>query len=83
MALGIPVASTTAGGLPEMLDHGGGLLAPPNDPQALAEVVVQLLTQPEQVARVRAQATTTVAGFSAQQMAEGVRSVYRSCVSFP
>jgi L-malate glycosyltransferase len=83
MALGIPVASTTAGGLPEMLDRGAGLLAPPNDPQALAEAVMQLLTQPTQAARVRAQATAAVAQFSARQMAEGVRSVYRSCVSFP
>ena len=82
MALGIPVASTTAGGLPEMLGHEAGLLAPPNDPAALAEVVLQLLTQPAEAARVRAQAAATVERFSARQMAEGVRSVYRSCVSF-
>ena len=47
MARGIPVASTTAGGLPEMLADGAGLLVPPEQPSALADAVARLLTDPE------------------------------------
>ena len=83
MALGIPVASTTAGGLPEMLGGGAGVLAPPGDPAALAEAVARLLTEPGLASSVAARATEAVECFTAARMAEAVRSVYRSCVPFP
>jgi glycosyltransferase involved in cell wall biosynthesis len=83
MALGTPVASTTAGGLPEMLQDGAGVLAPPNDPLALADAVARLLTEPGLGREVAGRATAAVERFTARRMAEAVRSVYRSCVSFP
>lgn len=83
MALGTPVASTTGGGLPEMLRDGAGVLAPPNDPEALADAVARLLTEPGLALEVARRATATVERFTARRMAEAVRSVYRSCVSFP
>jgi L-malate glycosyltransferase len=83
MALGTPVASTTAGGLPEMLQDGAGVLAPPGDPEALADAVARLLTEPGLALEVSARATAAVERFTARRMAEAVRSVYRSCVSFP
>jgi glycosyltransferase involved in cell wall biosynthesis len=83
MALGTPVASTTAGGLPEMLQDGAGVLAPPNDPVALADAVARLLTEPGLALQVGRRATTAVERFTARRMAEAVRSVYRSCVPFP
>lgn len=83
MALGTPVASTTAGGLPEMLQDGAGVLAPPNDPAALATAVDRLLTEPGLALDVARRATATVERFTARRMAAAVRSVYRSCVSFP
>jgi L-malate glycosyltransferase len=79
MARGIPVASTTAGGLPEMLGDGAGLLVPPEQPSALAEAVARLLEDPELRAEVRARALTVVQRFSAQRMATEVGTVYRSC----
>jgi glycosyltransferase involved in cell wall biosynthesis len=82
MALGIPVASTTAGGLPEMLRDGAGVLAPPGDPAALADAVARLLGEPGMAAAVARRATAAVERFTARRMAEAVRSVYRSCVSF-
>ena len=84
MALGIPVASTTAGGLPEMLGDGAGLLVPPGDPTALAEAVARLLTDPD-FARdaARRGPRMAVQRFTARRMAEAVRSVYRSCAPFP
>ena len=83
MALGIPVASTTAGGLPEMLEDGAGVLAPPRDPDALAHAVARLLEEPGLARSVSQRASAAVTRFTAERMAEAVGSVYRSCCPFP
>jgi glycosyltransferase involved in cell wall biosynthesis len=79
MALGIPVASTTAGGLPEMLGADSGLLVPPSDPGALAEAVARIVENAEVATRLAQKARASVLRFSDLRMAEEVRSVYRSC----
>jgi glycosyltransferase involved in cell wall biosynthesis len=44
MALGRPVVATTAGGLPEVIEHGvSGWLVAPAEPQALAAAISSLL----------------------------------------
>ncbi len=44
MASGLPVVSTTATAIPEVVPHGqAGLLVPPRDPQALAAAILSLL----------------------------------------
>jgi glycosyltransferase involved in cell wall biosynthesis len=78
MALGIPIASTSAGGLPELLGQGAGLLVPPRDPAALAEAVAHILDDAELVRRLVGRAQEEVLRFSDRRMAEEVRSVYRS-----
>ena len=83
MALGIPVASTSAGGLPEMLGEGAGLLVPPGDPGGLAEAVERLVIDPDIRRAVVARASEVVQGFTAARMAAEMASVYRSCVPFP
>jgi len=83
MALGIPVASTTAGGLPEMLQDGAGLLVPPGDPAALAAAVERLLRDPSLARDIVRKAEHRVQRFTAARMAEAVRSVYRSLAPFP
>jgi L-malate glycosyltransferase len=83
MALGIPVASTAAGGLPEMLQDGAGALAPPGEPAALADAVAGLLEDPALARSMVERASAAVERFSAARMAEAVRSVYRSCAPFP
>jgi glycosyltransferase involved in cell wall biosynthesis len=82
MALGIPVASTAAGGLPEMLQDGAGVLAPPGDPDALADAVARVLAEPGLARTLAERASSAVEGFTAARMAEAVRSVYRSCAPF-
>lgn len=82
MALGIPVASTAAGGLPEMLDDGAGVLAPPGDSDALAEAVARLITEPGLAHLTTGRAAAKLPRFTAARMAEAVRSVYRSCAPF-
>ena len=83
MALGIPVASTTAGGLPEMLHDGAGLLVPPGDPAALASATERLLRDPGLARDIVKKAERRVEQFTAARMAEAVRSVYRSLATFP
>jgi glycosyltransferase involved in cell wall biosynthesis len=82
MARGIPVASTSAGGLPEMLHEGGGILVPPRNPDALAGAVRRILCDPDLRRRLVEQASRTVESFSAQRMAAEVLTVYRSCANF-
>ncbi len=44
MASGVPVAATTVGGVPEVVEDGiSGLLVPPRDPERLAEAVGRIL----------------------------------------
>ncbi|MGH7500022.1 MAG: glycosyltransferase [Gemmatimonadales bacterium] len=83
MAIGIPVASTAAGGIPEMLSGGGGLLVPAGEFAALADAVRSALTDSTLRAALIDRASTAVQRFTARRMAEDVLSVYRSCASFP
>lgn len=43
MSYGIPVLATAVGGVPEIIDKGNGVLVPPNDPDALADRMIELL----------------------------------------
>jgi len=42
MAHGLPVISTTTGGIPELLEDGAGVMVPERDPAALAEAIALL-----------------------------------------
>jgi glycosyltransferase involved in cell wall biosynthesis len=45
MTFGVAVLATTVGGVPEVVQNGNGMMVPPNDPEALAERMVELLGQ--------------------------------------
>ena len=48
MASGLPVVSTTAGAIPEVVEDGKtGMLVPPDDPEKFARAVIVLLDDPE------------------------------------
>jgi glycosyltransferase involved in cell wall biosynthesis len=78
MALGVPVVATRAGGIPEMLGHGAGVLVDPGQPEGLAGAISQVLTDPSVRQTVVASAAHEVQRFTADGMATGVLAVYRS-----
>jgi glycosyltransferase involved in cell wall biosynthesis len=43
MAYGVPVIATGVGGVPELLEHGAGVLVPPSDADALTEALARVL----------------------------------------
>ncbi len=78
MALDVPIAATAAGGIPEMLGRGAGLLSPVGDGAALADSVERMLSDAALRGALIREARDRVENFSATAMAEGVLSVYRS-----
>ena len=53
MALGLPIVSTNAGGLPYLIENGvDGLLIPVNDEKKMAEAIVTLLNNTEKAAKM-------------------------------
>jgi colanic acid/amylovoran biosynthesis glycosyltransferase len=47
MSYGIPVVSTTTGGVPELILEGTGLLVPPQDAFSMANAIDRLINNPE------------------------------------
>ena len=61
MALGTPCISTNIVGIPELVRDGDtGLLAPPNDPPALADTIARLLNDPALAVRLATNARALI-----------------------
>ena len=79
LALGKPVVATNSGGIPEIIQDGEtGRLVTPADPSALAEGIIELLTNPEEARRMAMQGQMMVRKmFSVDLMVEKNIAVYR------
>ncbi len=59
MCAGLPIVSTTSGGIPEVVDSGRtGVLVPPKNADALADAIAELANDPKRRARLGAAART-------------------------
>ena len=72
-----PVIATRAGGVLEIVDHEStGLLVPPNDPQALANTIMRLLSDSSFAARLAAAAHETARHrFSTEHSCQAIRDL--------
>lgn len=81
MAAGVPVISTEAGGIPEIVQDGeNGLLAPVAAPEALSEKLFELLNDDGLRDRFIQRGYETVQRFSYEKMGEKVKKIYDSLI---
>jgi glycogen(starch) synthase len=77
MAAGLPVVATQVGGTADLVRHGvNGLLVGPQDPDALAAAIGQILADPAMAARMAAAARSTAAAYAWPDLARRVLDVY-------
>lgn len=72
MACGVPVIASDAGGMPEVIDGGNGVLVPKAQLHRLGDEVLALLADPERARRLGAEGRATVCARYAA-VAEGAR----------
>jgi glycosyltransferase involved in cell wall biosynthesis len=77
LLLGKPIATTLAGGIPEVVEHGvTGLLAPVGDPEALGAHVAELLLNRGLASRLANAARVRAADFSIERLTDRTLAVY-------
>jgi glycosyltransferase involved in cell wall biosynthesis len=78
-AAGVPIVASDAGGIPEaVVDGENGILVPPGDPQALAEGMLRLLSDPKLARALGEEGRRRVRHrFSVEGMVDGNLAVYR------
>jgi L-malate glycosyltransferase len=80
MSCGVPVVTSNAGGLPELVAHGdGGFVFPIGDTTAMAAQIVALLRDPAELARQRQAARRRATEeFSSDRVVSVYESLYRT-----
>lgn len=82
LALGLPVAATAVGGIPEAVTDGvEGLLVPPSQPEALADAIATITGDDERRARMAAAAATAGERFDIRVAATRIEQIYRELSS--
>lgn len=80
-ASGVPVVSTDAGGIPDLVDHGiTGLLVPVGDADAMAEAALRLLQDRALATRLTGAALTQSRAYAWAQVRERWFDAYRRAV---
>ncbi len=85
MACAVPVVATAVGGSAEVLRDGvTGRLVPPEQPDALADAIVEALSDPEAPVRARAAREEVVARYGLDHVADVFLEIYsRLCRNAP
>ncbi|MBU0488747.1 MAG: glycosyltransferase family 4 protein [Bacteroidetes bacterium] len=81
LASGVPVVSTNAGGIPEIIEHGiNGLLGSIKNPTELMQCVRRMLAEPELRDACVENGKQTARNFSKENMAAGTAEIYRELI---
>ena len=84
MASGVPVVASHAGGLPEVVPDGeAGYLLPPGDVEAMAERVVQLLSDDGRHARFAAAGRRRAVQFGCDEVVPRFEALYERVLRQP
>lgn len=85
MAASRPVVGTTAGGIPEAVEHGvTGLVVPPQHPTEMADAILSLLKDPDLRARMGAAGLARARNhFTADRMVDETLAAYETVVGRP
>jgi colanic acid/amylovoran biosynthesis glycosyltransferase len=83
LAAGLPVLTTSLGGIPELVDEAVGWLVPPDDGDALLAALDEAATQPQERRRrgARGPARLEERGFTLAQQAEQVETLWLEVLS--
>jgi glycosyltransferase involved in cell wall biosynthesis len=83
MACGTPVVATAVGALPELVrTGGGGVLVPPDDPEAMAKAIATLAEQPDARRELGARAPARIeAAYAWPRVAAHTAEVYREVLA--
>jgi glycosyltransferase involved in cell wall biosynthesis len=83
MACGLPVVTTPVSGIPELVRaEVNGLLVPPDDPEAVAEALLRLRTDPELAARLgRAGRESVLRRFDGDHLARRLASLFEEAIA--
>lgn len=77
MIVGLPVIITNTGGMPEqIIDGQNGIIVEPNNPQILADAIIQLAQSEDERSKVGNKAKTTSKTFNIQKMVEHFCELY-------
>jgi len=85
LASGVPVVAPKVGQLPELVEAtGGGLVVPPENPEAIAKAIARLFDDPDGTQGMGTNAAQVVArDFSADKMTDDVLTAYEEALHAP
>lgn len=82
MAAGLPIVATGVGGIPDLVRDGvEASLVPPGDPEALAEALLAVLSDPLMAGAMAAAARQRVESFSVEAMLGRTLDLYRGLLA--
>jgi len=81
LAAGLPVVATQPAGVELLVEHRrNGMVVPPNDPEAFASALVEVMSSPVTLRRYGQASRRLARGFTAQAMVDRTLDAYLSCV---
>lgn len=82
MAAGKPIIASDVCGVADLITHGkNGLLVPPADPQALADGIESLLSDPARARELAAEGRKLAQSYSSDAMLTKIEELYRSLLN--